>query len=116
MTNLQDTIQNDQQSGVTVKIIDTQWVEQMSFPASKTHSFTEDAQKAWYELPTSCCAGACFVCGGHVKQWMEYVDIGKLSVPLIDIDEDQVLMCVGGIYDNAFDDGQHHEIIIEKEI
>lgn len=47
---------------------------------------------------------------------MEFVDIGKLSVPLIDIDEDQVLMCVGGVYDNAFDDGQHHEIIIEKEI
>jgi hypothetical protein len=37
-------------------------------------------------------------------------------VPLIDIDEDQVLTCVWGIYDRYFDDDQEHEVVIEKDI
>ncbi len=104
------------ESNVKVKIIDSEGVEEMSFFASKPNSLVEDAAAAGHELPTSCCAGACFVCAGHVKQWLEYIDIGKLSVPLIDIDEDQVLMCVWGIYDSAFDDWEEHEIIIQKEV
>jgi ferredoxin len=120
MTDIQIDAQtsaaSSHQPQVTVRIVDPAWVEQMSFAASKTNSLTEDAQAAWYELPTSCCAGACFVCGGRVKQGMEYIDIGKISVPLIDIDEDQVLMCVWGVHDHAFTDGQHHEIVIEKDI
>lgn len=101
---------------VTVKILDSAGKELMHFPATKMWSFSEDAEKAWFEIPTSCRAGACFVCAWRMKQWWECIDIGKVSVPLIDIDDDQVLMCVWGAKESCFVDGEDHEIIIEKEI
>ncbi len=101
---------------VTVKIIDSAGAPVMEFPASKIGSFSEDAEKAGFEIPTSCRAGACFVCAWRFKKWWECIDIGKVSVPLIDIDEDQVLMCVWWVKDACFADGQDHEIIIEKDI
>lgn len=45
---------------------------------------------------------------------MEDIDIGKISVPLIDTDPDQVLCCVAGIKDECFTDGNMHEIVLEK--
>ena len=104
------------QWNVTVKIIDSTGTEVMKFPASKIWSFSEDAEKAWFEIPTSCRAGACFVCAGRIKWWESCIDIGKLSVPLIDIDEDQVLMCIGWVKDEYFVDWEDHEIVIEKEM
>lgn len=105
-----------QQPWVTVKIVDSEGAELMKFPATKIGSFVEDAEKAWFEIPVSCCAGACFTCAWRIVSGEEYIDIGKISVPLIDIDEDQILMCIGGATENAFLDGQHHEIVIEKEM
>lgn len=107
----QQTIRN-----ISVKIIDSTWAPVMDFPASKIWSFVEDAAKIGKEIPSSCCAGACFVCAGRVKKWMEHIDIWKLSVPLIDIDDDQVLMCVGWVKDSCFVDGDDIEIIIEKDM
>jgi ferredoxin len=105
-----------EESTVTIKIIDSTGAPVMQFPATKMWSISEDAAKAGFEIPTSCCAWACFVCAWRIKQWWECIDIGKISVPLIDIDEDQVLTCVWGIYDRCFDDGLDHEVIIEKDI
>lgn len=104
------------ESTVTVKIIDSTWKEIIQFPASKIWSISEDAEKAGYEIPTSCRAGACFVCAGRIKKWWDCIDIGKISVPLIDIDEDQILTCVGGIKDECFIDGEDHEVVIEKDM
>lgn len=106
----------DATPGVTIKITDEAGNITMSFPASKERSISEDAEKAGFEIPTSCRAGACFVCAGRVKSGLECVDIGKISVPLIDIDDDQVLTCVGGIYDRCFDDGGCHEVVIQKGV
>jgi ferredoxin len=100
---------------VRIHILDEDGKESMVFPATKIGSITEDAEKAGYDLPTSCRAGACFVCAGRVISGGECVDIGKVSVPLIDIDEDQVLMCVGGIYDHCFQDGGSHDVVIQKQ-
>ena len=104
----------DSTPGVIIKITDEDGNVTMSFPASKERSISEDAEAAGYEIPTSCRAGACFVCAGRIQSGAECVDIGKISVPLIDIDEDQVLMCVGGIYDRCFGDGGCHEVVIQK--
>lgn len=101
---------------VTVKIVNEKGEEIMQFPATRIGSFSEDAEKAWLEIPTSCRAWACFTCAGRMKSGVEHIDIGKVSVPLIDIDEDQVLMCIGGAKDSCFVDGEDHEIIIEKDI
>lgn len=100
---------------VTVKVIDSTGAEVITFPWTKIGSFSEDAEKVWFEIPTSCRAGACFVCAWRIKSWAENIDIGKVSVPLIDIDEDQVLMCVGGVKEECFVDWEDHEIVIEKE-
>lgn len=105
-----------QKSNVTVKIVNSSGQELMQFPASKTGSFTEDAEKAWFEIPTACGAGACFFCAGHVKSGMEYVDMGKISVPLVDLEEDQILTCIAWAKAEHFNDGQPREIVIEKDI
>lgn len=101
---------------VTVKVIDSAGSEVMTFPATRIWSFSEDAEKAGFEIPTSCRAGACFVCAWRIKWWESNIDIGKVSIPLIDIDEDQVLMCIGWAKDECFVDGEDHEILIEKEM
>jgi ferredoxin len=67
-----------------------------------------------FEMPVSCCSGACFVCACAIKEWAELVDIAKLSVPLVDIDEDQVLSCVGWVKPSAFSDGLYHRIVLQK--
>ena len=99
-----------------IKIIDSTWKDVMQFPATKTGSISEDAEKAGYEIPTSCRAWACFVCAWRIKEGWECIDIGKISVPLIDIDEDQVLTCVWWIYDSYFDDEFDHLVVIEKDL
>jgi ferredoxin len=66
------------------------------------------------EMPVSCCSGACFVCACKIKEWYEHIDIAKLSVPLVDIDEDQVLACVWWVKESAFSDWMFHRIVLQK--
>lgn len=47
---------------------------------------------------------------------MEKIDIGKVSVQLIDTDEDQILCCIAGVKDEYFNDGEKHEIVLEKNM
>lgn len=82
--------------------------------ASKTKSLVESAEDVGVEIPSSCRSGACFVCAARVKEWMEFLDIGKFWVPLVDIDEDQVLTCVCGIKDDVFSMPGYHKIVLEK--
>lgn len=42
------------QSNVTIKVINSSGEELMKFPASKTGSIAEDAEKAGFEIPVSC--------------------------------------------------------------
>lgn len=97
-----------------IKIVDEQGDVVTVFPGHKIGSIVESGEKHGIEIPVSCQAGACFTCAARVKQGMEDIDIGKVSVPLIDTDEDQVLCCIAGIKDECFTDGKQHEIILEK--
>lgn len=67
-----------------------------------------------FEIPSSCRSGACFVCAAKVLKGAECIDIGKMGVPLVDIDEDQILTCIGGIKSECFKDGKVHEVVLEK--
>lgn len=84
------------------------------FPGKEYKSFAQMAEDVGIELPVSCCSGACFVCACKIKDGMDDVDIAKLSVPLVDIDEDQVLACIGGIKSSCFRDGKYHKIVLQK--
>jgi len=100
---------------VNVKIVDSTGKELTHFAASKNGSIVEDAHDAWYDIPVGCGAGACFVCMCKIKQWDDAVDIGKLQMPLIDIDQDQVLSCVWWMKDTYIDDAIDHTVILERE-
>jgi ferredoxin len=104
----------DSQSHIEVKLLDAHGVSEWIFIPKAWQSFAEAADEAWLMLSTSCCSGACFVCACRVIAWQEDVDIGLVSVPLVDIDDDQVLTCVGWLKDTIFSDGKFHKIVLQK--
>ena len=101
---------------VIVEILDAQGEIETSFTPKMGQSFVEAAEDIDVMMPTSCCAGACFTCACRIVEWQEDVDIGLLSVPLVDIDEDQVLACIGWLKDEVFTDGKFHRIVLQKLI
>ena len=101
-------------SGVKVTIQDAEGNAVNSFMAEEGKSFLEMWEDAWIEMPYSCCSGACFVCAAKVIQWQDSVDAAKLSVPLVDVEDDQVLTCISWVKDEFFSDGKFHEIVLQK--
>ena len=101
-------------SWVKVIIQDQQGKEVHSFAAEDHKSFVQMAEDNDIELPVSCCSWACFVCACKIRSWQEHVDIAKLSVPLVDIEEDQVLTCVWWIKSELFSDWWYYEIVLQK--
>jgi len=81
-------------TGIIVDIIDSQGTIEASFSPHMGQSFVEAAEDNNIIIPTSCCAGACFTCACRVIEGQEDIDIGLLSVPLVDLEDDQVLSCV----------------------
>lgn len=108
------------EAGVTIRLQDMQGKEIAAFAANDTMSISQIAAKNGIEIPTSCCAGACYVCMAKIISWQELVHIDKLSIPLVDIETDangqftEVLTCIGGIKSSAFKDGKYHEIVLQK--
>ena len=105
---------HNSKEGVEVVITDVEGNELVSFFANEKQSFYQMAQDNDVELPVSCCSGACFVCACRVTEGLELVDIGKLSVPLVDVEEDQVLSCVGGVISGILAKWGYHRIILQK--
>lgn len=103
-------------AAVIVDILDANGEIEASFTPKMWQSFVEAADDIGITMPTSCCAGACFTCACRIVEWQEDVDIGLLSVPLVDIDDDQVLSCIGGLKDEVFTDGKFHRIVLQKLI
>jgi ferredoxin len=40
----------------------------VTFPATETQSFVQMAEDHDFEMPVSCCSGACFVCACAIKE------------------------------------------------
>ena len=99
---------------IDVEIQDMDGKVLTTFAAQQWQSFVDMARDAWSEMPTSCCSGACFVCACRIRSWAEHIDIGLLSVPLVDLDADQVLTCVWGVRESLFLDTWYHKIILQK--
>jgi ferredoxin len=105
---------SDPQTNIQVELLDTHGDVEWIFSPKPWQSFAEAANDAWLSIPTSCCSGACFVCACRITQWQEDVDIGLVSVPLVDMDRDQVLTCVGWLKDQIFSDWKFHKIVLQK--
>lgn len=99
---------------IDIIIESTEWESLGIWQWSKTKTLLESAEDAGVSIPSSCRSGACFVCAARVKEGMEFLDIGKFWLPLVDIDEDQVLTCVCGIKDDVFLSSWFHKIVLEK--
>lgn len=107
---------DNQDSLIEVELLDSSGNTEGTFSPQQGQSFAEAAEENGLSLPVSCCSWACFVCACRVVSGQEDVDIGLLSVPLVDIDKDQVLTCVGGLKDHLFWDGKYHKIVLQKLI
>ena len=107
---------SDPISIIEVELLNTHGDSEGTFSPRIWQSFAEAADDAGLSLPRSCCAGACFTCCCRVTEWLENVDIGLLSVPLVDIDEDQILTCIWWLRDSIFSDGKFHKIVLQKLI
>ena len=107
---------SDNQSFVEVELLDSHGVSEWIFVPKPWQSFSEAAEQSGLYITTACCAGACFTCCCRINQWLEDVDIGLVSVPLVDIDDDQTLTCIGWLKDTVFSDWKFHKIILQKII
>ncbi|MFZ2150761.1 MAG: 2Fe-2S iron-sulfur cluster-binding protein [Candidatus Absconditicoccaceae bacterium] len=107
---------------VKVKINDSNGVLVGEFNGEDNISFSKMASKNNIDIPVSCGMGACFACACKIVSGGEFIDIGKISVPLVDLPVDEkgnyqdVLTCVGGIKSEFLKDQGTHEIIIQKMI
>lgn len=99
---------------VRVDIVDHNGTVEASFTPKPGQSFVDAADEIGYEMSVSCCAGACYTCACRIVQGQEDVDTSLVSEPLIDIEEEQVLTCIGGLRDEVFRDGKFHHIILQK--
>lgn len=77
-------------------------------------SIVDIAENAWIELPYSCRSWACFSCCAQVKQGTQRLDREKTGEQLIDVEDDELLCCIGWIASSAFEQGE--EVVIELEM
>ncbi len=107
---------------VKVKINDSNWNLVWEFIWEDNISFSKMAEKNNIEIPVSCGMGACFACACKIVSWNEFIDIWKISVPLVDLEVDDnnnykdVLTCIGGIKSEYIKDNNEYEIILQKMI
>ncbi len=101
---------------IEVQLLNARGELEGTFTPSPGQSLAEAAEDNGLSLPVSCCAGACFTCACRIVEGQDDVDIGMLSMPLVDIDEDQVLTCIGGLKEYIYNDGQFHKIVLQKVI
>lgn len=99
---------------VTVEIQDAAWEKLASFEANDKESFYQMALHHGVEIPVACASGACTVCACKILEWQEHVDPGKLSVPLVDVEEDWALACVAGVFESAFSGEAYRKIVLKR--
>ena len=102
---------------MTVQVIiqNNEGKEMLRFVWEDHRSFHEMAKSAWLELPMSCGMWVCSFCRSKIISGKEFIDIGKKSMPMIDLADEDVLTCVGWILSSALSDPEDHEIIIQTK-
>lgn len=78
-----------------------------------TMSILEKAESVGIDLPFSCRAGACTTCLCKVKKGKEFLDQTKRGEPVVDLQEDEFLICIGGCKTEAVQDKDKHEVELE---
>lgn len=101
---------------VNVIIHNNLWEEIVRFAGEETKTFFQMAKAAGVDLPVSCWVWVCGFCRSKIIAGKEYIDIGKKSMPLKDLEEDEVFTCVGGILSPALSDEEEHEIILQVRL
>jgi ferredoxin len=105
---------------VIVKINDATGTLIWEFNWEDNISLAKMAKKNNIEIPVSCGMWACYACACKIISGAEFIDIGKISVPLVDLSLDEkwnyqdVLTCVGWIKSDFLKDQWVHEIVIQK--
>ncbi len=103
---------------MTVQVIiqNNEGKEVLRFAGEDHRTFHDMVKAAGVELPISCGMWVCSFCRSKIISGKEFIDIGKKSMPMINLAEEDVLTCVGWILSSALDDPEDHEIIIQTRI
>lgn len=101
---------------VTIKVLDTQWVELWSFPWEDNKVFTTMAKEHNVDIPLACGSWACGVCLCKIVAWWAYIEKNKIGEHLIPVADDEVLTCVSWITSEALGDEENHSIILQRKI
>lgn len=101
-------------SNIIIKIQDSNGELLWEFDAEKDKTIHQMAESHDIWLPLACGAGACFVCAVKILSGKECLQQDLTSPPLVELEEDQFLTCIGGIKAKCFDDEEDYEIILQK--
>lgn len=108
------TTKNTQWGQTQVTVHDNDGTVMWQFMADRHQSLLESAESVGIDIGYSCRSGACYACACTVQEGMQGLDIGQFGVPLVDLEEEDVLTCVAGIRDERWMDWQNHEVSITK--
>jgi ferredoxin len=101
---------------VHVIIHNNEGQEVTRFAGEETKTFFQMAKAAWIDLPISCGVWVCGFCRSKIIAGEEYIDIGKKSMPMKDLEKNELFICVGGILSSALTDDEEHEIILQVRL
>ncbi len=101
---------------VLISLRNAAWQEIITFPWEEIKTIFQQAKEHGVDLPISCGVGVCWFCRTKILQGKEYIDIGKKSMPLKELAEDEVFICVGGILSSALSDREQHIVILQTKL
>jgi len=101
-------------NNITIKIQDTDGSLLQEFTAERWVSIHQLAEQNKVDLPIACGAGACFVCAVKVLSGKEFLQQDLISPPLVELEEDQFLTCIGWVKNECFDNNTTCEIVLQK--
>jgi len=101
-------------AGVKITVQDSSGTVLGIFMAEEGKTIAQMAEEHNIDIPISCGAWACFVCAVKVIKGKEFMHQNMISSPLIDLEENQFLTCIGGVKSEHIHGNELKEIILEK--
>lgn len=102
------------ETGVKITIKDASANVLGSFMAEEGKTIAQMAEENSVDIPISCGAGACFVCAVKVLSGKEFLIQDMVSQPLVELESDQFLTCIGGVAPEHINGGELKEVVLEK--